>query len=173
LIFIARLLYKKRIDGAIAGFYLIFYSVGRFIMEYFRGDVERGSVGSLSTSQFISIFTFILGLVIVIAIIYRQVNINNYKASKESVNDTKGDNAKEDNEELEQADNEEDSEDKEDNKDKKDNAKEDSEDKEDKGDNVKQDNEELDQADNEDKDSEDKEDKKDNEDKEDKENKDK
>jgi len=97
LIYIAKWLKKKKVDGAIAGFYLIFYSIGRFIMEFFRGDVERGTVGSLSTSQFISIFTLIIGLVIVITIIYRQVNINNYNERKEAV--TKTDNkASKDNE---------------------------------------------------------------------------
>lgn len=45
----------------------MFYSAGRFVLEYFRGDLERGSVGALSTSQFISVFTFILGVVIFVA----------------------------------------------------------------------------------------------------------
>lgn len=63
LIFLAKRLKKH---GMVAGFYLIFYSIGRFVMEYFRGDLVRGNVGSLSTSQFISIFIFILGLAIVI-----------------------------------------------------------------------------------------------------------
>ena len=44
------------------GFYLIFYSVGRFILEYFRGDMARGSVGELSTSQFIAVFTLLAGI---------------------------------------------------------------------------------------------------------------
>lgn len=39
------------------------YSAGRFVLEYFRGDLERGSVGVLSTSQFIAIFMFIFGAV--------------------------------------------------------------------------------------------------------------
>ncbi len=41
--------------------YLLFYSVGRFILEFFRGDLIRGSVGTLSTSQFISIFVAAFG----------------------------------------------------------------------------------------------------------------
>lgn len=53
-------------DGVIAGFYLIFYSIGRFVIEFFRGDLIRGNVGILSTSQFISIFTFLIGCGIVI-----------------------------------------------------------------------------------------------------------
>lgn len=52
--------------GQVAGFYLIFYSAGRFILEFFRGDLERGSIGVLSTSQFISIFLFLFGLGIVV-----------------------------------------------------------------------------------------------------------
>ena len=56
----------KKAEGQVGGFYLIFYSIGRFILEYFRGDMERGSVGELSTSQFIAIFTLLAGIVIVV-----------------------------------------------------------------------------------------------------------
>ena len=42
--------------------YLILYSAGRFLIEFLRGDIERGSVGPFSTSQFISIFVFAAGL---------------------------------------------------------------------------------------------------------------
>ena len=62
LLYIAR---HKKAEGQVGGFYLIFYSIGRFILEYFRGDMERGRVGELSTSQFIAIFTLIAGIVIV------------------------------------------------------------------------------------------------------------
>ena len=41
--------------------YLILYSFGRFLIEFLRGDVIRGSVGPFSTSQFISIFIFLIG----------------------------------------------------------------------------------------------------------------
>lgn len=53
----------KKQDGQVAGAYLIFYSVGRFVLEFFRGDLERGSVGILSTSQFISIFILAAGII--------------------------------------------------------------------------------------------------------------
>ncbi|MDO4326210.1 MAG: prolipoprotein diacylglyceryl transferase [bacterium] len=53
---------KVKKDGVVASLYLIFYSVGRFILEFFRGDLVRGSVGALSTSQFISLFIFAIGL---------------------------------------------------------------------------------------------------------------
>jgi len=52
--------FKKR-EGQVAGLYFILYSIGRFILEYFRGDLIRGNVGSLSTSQFISLFIFVFG----------------------------------------------------------------------------------------------------------------
>ena len=56
---------KKKAEGQVGGFYLIFYSIGRFILEFYRGDLERGNVGSLSTSQFIAIFTLIAGILLV------------------------------------------------------------------------------------------------------------
>lgn len=57
---------RVKADGQVAGFYLIFYSAGRFILEFFRGDIERGMVGILSTSQFIAIFLFLIGIGIVV-----------------------------------------------------------------------------------------------------------
>ncbi|HJA31470.1 MAG TPA: prolipoprotein diacylglyceryl transferase [Candidatus Eisenbergiella pullicola] len=61
------MLLSKRLktDGQLAGCYLVFYSIGRFILEFFRGDLIRGNVGSLSTSQFISIFICAVGLAMV------------------------------------------------------------------------------------------------------------
>lgn len=44
--------------------YLILYSVGRFVVEMFRGDEIRGHIGIFSTSQFISIFMFAAGLIL-------------------------------------------------------------------------------------------------------------
>lgn len=48
-------------DGQVSALYLILYSTGRFVLEFFRGDLIRGSVGALSTSQFISVFMFLIG----------------------------------------------------------------------------------------------------------------
>ncbi|MBS6643540.1 MAG: prolipoprotein diacylglyceryl transferase [Clostridiaceae bacterium] len=56
----------KKADGQVAALYLIFYSIGRFILEFYRGDLIRGSVGQLSTSQFISIFVCIAGVILFI-----------------------------------------------------------------------------------------------------------
>jgi len=60
------LLKNNKQPGKIGAFYLVFYSIGRFIIEFFRGDLERGNVGTLSTSQFISIFVGIVGIAMVI-----------------------------------------------------------------------------------------------------------
>ena len=60
------ILKKQKKDGETAAAYLIFYSAGRFVLEFFRGDLARGSVGALSTSQFISLFTFVVGIVLLL-----------------------------------------------------------------------------------------------------------
>ncbi len=52
----------KKADGQVASLYLIIYSVGRFLVEFLRGDLARGSVGAVSTSQFISLFVFVVGI---------------------------------------------------------------------------------------------------------------
>lgn len=54
----------KKNEGQITGAYLTLYSLGRFAVEFFRGDVERGQVGPLSTSQFIALFVAAIGIVI-------------------------------------------------------------------------------------------------------------
>lgn len=61
--FILAFLAKKvlKADGQVAGCYLVFYSIGRFFLEYLRND-PRGEVKMLSTSQFISLFIFAAGV---------------------------------------------------------------------------------------------------------------
>jgi phosphatidylglycerol---prolipoprotein diacylglyceryl transferase len=54
---------KERKDGTIAGLYLMLYSIGRFLVEFLRND-PRGAIGFLSTSQFICIFIFIGGIIL-------------------------------------------------------------------------------------------------------------
>ncbi len=54
---------KEREDGKLFSMYVIIYSVGRFIVEFLRND-PRGNIGILSTSQFIAIFTFIIGIIL-------------------------------------------------------------------------------------------------------------
>ncbi len=54
---------KPRKTGSVGALYLILYSIGRFVIEFFRNDY-RGAIGVLSTSQFISLFIVIIGAVI-------------------------------------------------------------------------------------------------------------
>lgn len=83
--FFVLIMIAKRVKthGMIAGFYLIFYSVGRFVLEFFRGDLERGSVGGISTSQFISIFTFLVGVAIIVIVKLRKGQKKNEVAEDE------------------------------------------------------------------------------------------
>jgi phosphatidylglycerol:prolipoprotein diacylglycerol transferase len=48
---------RKRFDGQVILAYTALYAVARFVLEFFRGDADRGFVfgGSLSTSQFIAL----------------------------------------------------------------------------------------------------------------------
>ena len=61
LIFIAKVMKKKGKDGVVAGCYLTFYSIGRFLIEFLRDD-PRGPVFSIfSVSQCISFASFLAG----------------------------------------------------------------------------------------------------------------
>ena len=51
---------KKPRDGAVSALYCILYSIGRFFIEFLRNDY-RGSIGFMSTSQFISVFILLFG----------------------------------------------------------------------------------------------------------------
>ena len=52
---------RKRFHGQVITVFVALYSVSRFLLEYFRGDAERGFVlgGLLSTSQLVTIGLFI------------------------------------------------------------------------------------------------------------------
>ena len=57
-------LYRRRPSpGRVFATYLVMYGVGRFLLEYTRGDISRGFVldGALSTSQLISSFLVAAG----------------------------------------------------------------------------------------------------------------
>ncbi len=54
---------KERRAGRVGALYMILYSIGRFLVEFLRNDY-RGEVGFLSTSQFISLFILIVGIII-------------------------------------------------------------------------------------------------------------
>ena len=55
---LVRLSRRKRFDGEVILAYTLLYAIARFVLEFFRGDADRGFVfgGWLSTSQFIALF---------------------------------------------------------------------------------------------------------------------
>lgn len=55
---------KQRHSGAVVGLYLTVYAIWRFIIEFWRGDSIRGSLGLFSTSQWISLFLLPMGLIL-------------------------------------------------------------------------------------------------------------
>lgn len=73
---------RRYVSGLSFCMYLILYSIGRFIIEFFRDD-PRGNVGSLSTSQFIAIFTFAAGLALLAVRLRVYKNSNEDKAAEQ------------------------------------------------------------------------------------------
>ena len=69
-------LYHSRYRKFIPEVYGFFYSIIRFILEYYRGDPERGMIGMFSTSQFISIIVFIISI---ISFVYRRRMQNGFQ----------------------------------------------------------------------------------------------
>ena len=55
---LVRLSRRKRFEGEVILAYTWLYAMARFVLEFFRGDADRGFIlgGSLSTSQFIALF---------------------------------------------------------------------------------------------------------------------
>ena len=55
---------KKHKVGEIGTNYFLIYGIARFVIEFFRGDAERGFILGLSTSQFISLFFVAVGVLL-------------------------------------------------------------------------------------------------------------
>lgn len=53
---------KPRKPGSILGIYLIVYAIERFLLEFLRGDVERGVFFGVSTSQWVSLILLPIGI---------------------------------------------------------------------------------------------------------------
>jgi phosphatidylglycerol---prolipoprotein diacylglyceryl transferase len=66
--FLAWLFRRRKRTGTVIAAYLVVYGVGRFVIEYFRGDADRGFVlgGLLSTSQAIAIGMVVIGAVLLL-----------------------------------------------------------------------------------------------------------
>ena len=61
------LLVSGKLRGKLLAVYLLVYPVGRFLLEFWRGDEYRGFLFGLSTSQLISIALFI-GTIVFLAV---------------------------------------------------------------------------------------------------------
>jgi phosphatidylglycerol:prolipoprotein diacylglycerol transferase len=59
---------RRRFDGAVIAAFFGLYGLWRFGVEYLRGDIGRGNVGILSTSQFISVFTVLAAVAAFVAL---------------------------------------------------------------------------------------------------------
>jgi phosphatidylglycerol:prolipoprotein diacylglycerol transferase len=57
---------RKKFEGELMLWYIFIYSTARFFTEFLRGDDDRGFIGLLSQSQWVS-----LGLLVVAGILYR------------------------------------------------------------------------------------------------------
>jgi len=68
MIFLLVLRRRRRFQGQLFLIYLMLYACGRFVIEYFRGDLQRGFVVSnwVSHSQFIAILIFLVVLYVYI-----------------------------------------------------------------------------------------------------------
>lgn len=53
---------KPRKTGRVIGSYLIYYTIARFVLEFLRGDIERGFLLGISTSQWISLLLLPLAI---------------------------------------------------------------------------------------------------------------
>jgi phosphatidylglycerol---prolipoprotein diacylglyceryl transferase len=56
---------KKRKNGRVIGIYIAAYAVIRFLLEFVRGDAVRGVFFGISTSQYISILLFPIGIALI------------------------------------------------------------------------------------------------------------
>jgi len=61
-LFLVWLIRRKKFEGEIIGTYMIIYGIGRFFIEFFRGDEGRGSfIGWMSGTQAIALSLVIFG----------------------------------------------------------------------------------------------------------------
>jgi prolipoprotein diacylglyceryltransferase len=58
------------------------YGVGRFLIEYLRGDSVRGTIWIFSTSQVISFAVFLIGLILTIVFVFKYRKDNNITSKK-------------------------------------------------------------------------------------------
>ncbi len=69
------LLKNNKLKGRLFSLYIIVYAVIRFFDEFLRGDSYRGFILGLSTSQFISILTFVCGIIYIVIFVRRNKKV--------------------------------------------------------------------------------------------------
>jgi phosphatidylglycerol---prolipoprotein diacylglyceryl transferase len=57
---------RKRFHGEVLGAWLVLYAVLRYVVELFRGDVERGVIAGLGVGAWTSIIIFAAGVVVML-----------------------------------------------------------------------------------------------------------
>lgn len=77
---------KIKRPGQLLGSYLISYSILRFVLEFFRGDIDRGNYFGITTSQWISIALIPIGLYSYFCLSRLMSNVSNPKTHDESGN---------------------------------------------------------------------------------------
>lgn len=65
-LFLLYLIKKEKFSGDLLFVYMIIYPVIRFFDEFLRGDTYRGFLFGLSTSQWISIILFVIGVTVLV-----------------------------------------------------------------------------------------------------------
>ena len=79
LLFAEKLLMQKKKSPKLSFYYLMIYSSVRFLLEFIRGDEERGFFGPLSTSQWIALLILATGAGIAVVRLLLQVNARKYR----------------------------------------------------------------------------------------------
>jgi len=64
--------YGRKVYGELFALELVIYAIGRFIIEFYRGDAKRGVYGVLSTSQWISLGMLVLAGVLTVYFVKRR-----------------------------------------------------------------------------------------------------
>ena len=75
-LFMFKLLNSGKLKGRLFYLYLFIYAIGRFILEFLRGDSYRGFLFGLSTSQIISLLIIVLILTMMVMLLIIKVQLH-------------------------------------------------------------------------------------------------
>jgi len=89
ILLLIRKYYKKREDGFLTGFYMFWYGLGRFFIEFLRTDALPLFGTSIKVAQVVSLLLFVSGLVVMIYLIIKQKKNVEEKSKDEKVKKVK------------------------------------------------------------------------------------